>query len=159
MQDGIVVLQKGARADRAWGAGHRGHGAFPQPRPISGPHRNGAILVIERDDDVRTLIAESLDAFGHPVVTVPSSEAARDALSSGEVVLLIADIATAADDIASLLGRARRTATSFRTIAMSGGLAALDREPSVAAAGADAIIRMPFRTGALLSEVRRLLPA
>ncbi len=120
----------------------------------------GLILLVDDDADVRAVAAAMLDEAGYQVVEAGSGGAALECLErhAGQVALMIADIAMPGMSGVELAHAARRGRPDLPIVFVTGfaGAALPPTEPHQEA-GADQLLRKPFRAAELVAQVAAAL--
>ncbi len=118
-----------------------------------------AIVLLDDDEMLRTLLAEILEAEGHSVIQSDNGLAAFNLHDMGALDLMITDLFMPRVDGMEAIINARRDFPDLRIIAMSGGADFLKQDflPYMKQFGASAILRKPFRTDVFLKTVRTVL--
>jgi CheY-like chemotaxis protein len=111
------------------------------------------ILLIDDDDQVRTLFQVVLAEAGHRVLAAENGEHALHLLEQQEVDLILVDILMPDMDGLELIPRARRMQPACKIIAMSGGSREWNYLDTAKYLGADATLKKPFDPQELLDAV------
>jgi CheY-like chemotaxis protein len=118
--------------------------------------RNASILVVEDQDDIRQLLADSLEEFGHEVRTARSAEEAIELLGQHtRIEVLVTDITLAGRLTGlDLVRQARELMPDLKVLTISGNTS----DPSIKAPYLDrlAFLRKPFRLSDLNRAVGQL---
>jgi DNA-binding response OmpR family regulator len=115
----------------------------------------GRLLVVDDDEDVRHMVARSLQADGYDVEQAGDASAAVAALERSQPDLVVLDIMLAGDDGLELLGRIRRT-NDIPVILLTGRAHENDRILGLKL-GADDYVVKPFSPGELAARVTSVL--
>jgi DNA-binding response OmpR family regulator len=113
------------------------------------------ILLVDDDDQVRSLMHQFLARDGYDVGEAATVPRAQDLLREIEVHLVIVDLFMPGQDGFEFLRKLRGVERTFKILAISGY-----GEPYLGIAramGADAVITKPFSREELLAEVKGLL--
>ena len=129
------------------GAGRRGHNGVME----SSPH----ILIVDDDRDIRSLLAEYLDANGCQTVTAADGAAMRNVLASARVDLIVLDLTLPGEDGLTLC-RNLRAHSSLPVVMLTARGSALDRILGLEM-GADDYLPNPFEPRELLARIRSVL--
>lgn len=114
------------------------------------PDRKFSILVVDDDDDVRTVLAETLTEFGYEVEQASSGEAAIAVLDRrDDIGLLITDVRMPGMNGLELAERARQRDARLRIIVISGYFLpqSIDQQ----------FLKKPFRIQELVGAVSKAL--
>ena len=120
------------------------------------------ILLIEDQDDLRTLLHRALEEQGHSVTVARDGHEALRLYRRGTVDLVITDIQMPERDGLEVLMELRRDAPGIKVIAMSGGGRTVSSAVALEMAiplGATATLTKPFRLEELFEVVERSLAA
>ena len=119
------------------------------------------ILVIDDDQEMRTLLAVALQMSGYTVLTSSSGREAVRLLIETPVDLVITDLFMPEFDGLEVIRAVRDCADHLPILAISGGSPYIPRDFLRIAEllGADAVLPKPFALRALQARVRELLPA
>ena len=138
-----------------------GDGGEPAPRaerriPVRGSGQS--ILVVDDEASVRTVIQQTLEAYGYRVVTAGNgAEAvARYEQLGDEIDLVVTDVMMPGMDGVETIQRLRELDPHVRVIAVS-GLTDDGRLPRATEAGAEHLLSKPFSTDTLLRTVAQVL--
>lgn len=118
-----------------------------------------ALLVVDDDDQFRSMLRELLDRAGHHVAVAASGQDAIAHCARTPVALVITDILMPDEDGIRAITALRHAHPKLRIIATSGAVHA-EGMPVLARAlraGADRTLAKPFSTRLLLDTVRDLL--
>lgn len=116
-------------------------------------HVSPKVLIVEDDASVRLLCRVNLELEGYRVVEARSVEQAENALTGGEVDLVLLDVHVGPDDGIALMRSLRRRGHGAPVVLFTGS-AQLDSETR---AEADGVVPKPFRVEDLLGIVQRLV--
>ena len=121
---------------------------------MDGQLEDTAVLVVEDDAALRTVVKRALSGQGCRVQAFGSGPEALQALSETSVDLLLADLALPDMDGLTLVARARELDPTLPVLVMTGGDTAMS---AVAAAdlGVDGYLRKPFTLKRLIGAARR----
>jgi two-component system, OmpR family, phosphate regulon response regulator PhoB len=119
------------------------------------PTDTATILVVDDDEDIRTLLSRSLRADGFAVTAVGDGDAARDALRSGGHDLVVLDVVLPAEDGLDLLAELRKT-SDVPVIMLTGRGDEQDRILGLKL-GADDYLVKPFSPGELAARITSVL--
>jgi signal transduction histidine kinase/CheY-like chemotaxis protein len=122
-----------------------------------GAHRNVTILVVEDQDDVRQLAAESLEECGHEVKTARSAEEALEILRrDARIQVLLTDIILPGGVSGTdLVRKAWELVPELKVLAISGN--ATEESIKESCLGRCAFLPKPFRPSDLTAAVHQLL--
>ena len=113
------------------------------------------ILVVDDDRDIRDLLADYLRQFGFRVSTAPEGRSMRQALSAGDVDLIVLDLMLPGADGLSLC-RELRSHSSIPVIMLTARGEPVDRILGLEL-GADDYVSKPFEPRELLARIRSVL--
>jgi len=113
------------------------------------------ILVVDDDREIRTLLAEYLDANGFVTRAVADGRAMRDALERSVVDLIVLDLSLPGEDGLSICRRLRAE-SDLPVIMLTARGAPLDRILGLEM-GADDYLPKPFEPRELLARIRSVL--
>jgi CheY-like chemotaxis protein len=119
------------------------------------------VLLVEDDAALRRTVADMLRGAGHAVIEAGIGEAAIADVQQRTYDLLLSDIIMPAVDGVTVIETARRHRPDLPIIAMSGGSGFMIPEVGLRwskAAGANRLLRKPFRREELLAAIAELLP-
>ncbi|HWG80445.1 MAG TPA: PAS domain S-box protein [Stellaceae bacterium] len=128
------------------------------PPPMPRAERPATVLIVEDEEDVRQLAAESLEEFGYRVLLAENAPAAVSVLERDTVDLLLSDIVMPGGMSGlELADRARRLHCALPVLLTTGYAEAIDhavaRRPSIE------LLRKPFRPRELGAKVQQMLSA
>jgi signal transduction histidine kinase len=112
------------------------------------------ILVIDDEDDVRKVVAETLEDFGHKVSTAADGPQGLSILETEEFDLIVLDYAMPGMNGAEVAEAARRMRPDQLILFVTGFS---DTEALAAAAGDAPVLRKPFRAADLAEALRFVL--
>ena len=117
------------------------------------------ILIADDDAQIRAMIQKLLARAGHTVIEAANGVEAEDLAGRHPIDLLITDIIMPDKEGLMLVRDLKRRSPKLRIIAMSGGgrAGAFTLLDAAAQFGADAVLRKPFRAGALLEAIASAL--
>ncbi|HEX4915960.1 MAG TPA: ATP-binding protein [Vicinamibacterales bacterium] len=118
------------------------------------------VLIVDDQRDARELVATLLEGAGAMVQQSPSADDALRAIASGDVDVLVADIAMPGMDGCELMSRVRKDYPSVHGIAMSAYARAEDRSRALSAGYAHYCVK-PLDTAGLIAaaaSIKELLP-
>ncbi|RJQ45255.1 MAG: PAS domain S-box protein [Gaiellales bacterium] len=117
------------------------------------------VLLVEDEERVRRLAAETLARHGYRVVDVPDAEAAHDLflLRGDEIDLLFTDIVLPGESGVALATRLVGLKPGLRVLLASGYSGEQLKEEFISSHDGAAFLQKPYRLGALLEQVRTLL--
>ena len=140
---------------RAHGAHAEQEASRERPQIEQTAPRSGGVLLVDDDDDVRTVAAEMLRDAGHIVIEAGSGGAALEHLDRDEphIDLLIADMAMPGMSGPELARAARQSRPDLPIIFISGFADFTARDDVVAAA----LLQKPFHAGELNAKVAEAL--
>ena len=117
------------------------------------------ILVVEDDEQVRTMLCMTLRQAGYETIEADSGRTAREAQSRQPADLVVTDIIMPEEDGLETIMYFRKNYPQTRVIAISGGgrVAARDFLKDAQLLGAAATFQKPVDRGQLLGTVRELL--
>ena len=113
------------------------------------------ILIVDDDREIRSLLAEYLDANGFRTLTAADGQAMRKALDSSHVDLVVLDLTLPGDDGLTIC-RDLRAHSSLPVVMLTARSAALDRILGLEM-GADDYLPKPFEPRELLARIRSVL--
>jgi DNA-binding response OmpR family regulator len=117
------------------------------------------ILIIEDEELVRSTLSQYLETAGHEVLMAEDGEKGLQVYQAQQPQLVLSDVNMPTKEGISTLVELRRLDPAVKIIMMSGGGRSgsadyLDIAQQLGAAG---ILRKPFRRGALLEMVKKVL--
>jgi CheY-like chemotaxis protein len=112
------------------------------------------ILVIDDENDVRKVVAETLEDFGHNVSTAADGPEGLSILEKEQFDLIVLDFAMPGMNGAEVAEAARRMRPDQRILFVTGFS---DTEALTAAAGDAPVLRKPFRASDLAEALRFVL--
>ena len=118
------------------------------------------VLLVEDDRAVRSLVVEMLETSGIHVIEAGLGEAALTDLREQSYDLLLTDIVMPAVDGVRVVEHAREHRPDLPIIAMSGGSGFMIPEVGLRwsqAAGANRVLKKPFRREELLAAIEELM--
>jgi DNA-binding response OmpR family regulator len=115
--------------------------------------RGDSVLVVDDEPSIRLLCRINLELEGYRVLEAASLPAAREALESEPVGVVLLDIHVGGDDGRELLAELREARPDLPVALFSGTSDPL----AIGGLGADAIIPKPFPLDELTGTVARLL--
>jgi CheY-like chemotaxis protein len=114
------------------------------------------ILVVDDDQESRSLLCEVLEANGYSACAVADGQAAREVLSrDGEYRIVIADLHMPHESGLELLRKLRQRNSKPEMILMSSFISGAERE-TAKALGVHALLDKPFQLSELLRTVAEL---
>ncbi|RXZ38001.1 response regulator [Oxalobacteraceae bacterium CAVE-383] len=113
------------------------------------------ILVVDDDREIRTLLAEYLDANGFRTLTASNGAEMRQMLAQSNIDLIVLDLTLPGEDGLTLC-RNLRTQSSIPVIMLTARGAALDRILGLEM-GADDYLAKPFEPRELFARIRSVL--
>jgi CheY-like chemotaxis protein len=118
------------------------------------------ILLIEDDENVRTVLYLTLVHYGHTVVEASNGREGLDLFRQGSVDLVITDIVMPEKEGFEVLMKIRRKNPALKIIAISGGGLhnAAHYLHTAKLLGAAKVLAKPFSNEALMAAVNELLP-
>jgi DNA-binding response OmpR family regulator len=116
------------------------------------------VLVIDDNDDFRSLLKMALEAEGYEVATAPNGEQGLAILAQQPAAVVITDIFMPGKEGIETIADVRKRFPQVRIIAMSGRPSATNFDPlSIAAElGAAKTLKKPFDLDELIAAVRML---
>ena len=119
------------------------------------------ILLIDDDDDVRTMIRLTLVQFGHTVIEARNGREGLALFPHAAADLVITDIVMPEGEGLEVLMALRRHVPPVKVMAISGGgrVSAADYLHMAKAMGAAKVLAKPFSAEVLLAAVNELLAA
>ena len=134
---------------------------MPGRAGVSGEVSVAHVLVVDDDDDVRSVVRKVITKLGHQVWDVADGNEALRILETSPVDLIISDVYMAAMDGMELLVRIQQLELDVPVVVISGGgYKPRDEVLKMAAAcGAVATLDKPFTVEQLRETVEPLLPA
>jgi two-component system, chemotaxis family, chemotaxis protein CheY len=118
------------------------------------------VLVIDDNDDFRSLLRLALEREGFVVQSAPNGQEGLVVLQGWPADVLVTDIFMPGKEGIETISEVRRQFPQVRIVAMSGRPSATDFDPlSIAAElGAAKTLKKPFDLDELIDAVRRLAP-
>jgi CheY-like chemotaxis protein len=118
------------------------------------------ILVADDDNDVRTALRVALEGEGYEVETVPDGERAMQVHEKRPVDVLITDLFMPERDGFEAVQYFRARKPGMQIVVISGWQRGQKTDHLAVArhAGADAVLRKPFRLGELLEQLQSWIP-
>jgi CheY-like chemotaxis protein len=118
------------------------------------------ILVADDDNDVRTALRVALEGEGYEVETVPDGERAMQVHEKRPADVLITDLFMPERDGFETMKYFRARKPGMQIVVISGWQRGQKTDHLAVArhAGADAVLRKPFRLGELLEQLRSWSP-
>lgn len=113
------------------------------------------ILIVDDDQDIRSLLAEYLEDNGYRTATAPNGVALRQAMDAGRPDLIVLDLNLPGEDGLSLC-RGLRAKSSIPIIMLTARSEAVDRIVGLEM-GADDYLTKPFEPRELLARIRSVL--
>ena len=113
------------------------------------------ILIVDDDREIRSLLAEYLDANGFRTLTAADGQAMRRTLDSSHVDLIVLDLTLPGEDGLTLC-RDLRAQSSLPVVMLTARSAAVDRILGLEM-GADDYLPKPFEPRELLARIRSVL--
>jgi CheY-like chemotaxis protein len=119
------------------------------------------VLVIDDNDDFRSLLRMALEREGFAVRTAANGQEGLALLKGWRADVLVTDIFMPGKEGIETISEVRKQFPGVRIVAMSGRPSATDFDPlSIAAQiGAAKTLKKPFDIDELIDAVRRLAPA
>src|SRR5687767_10649103 len=120
------------------------------------------VLLIEDNDDLRSMLRDELAAAGYDVTAVASAKAGLATLHKAPTDLVVTDIFMPERDGLETIVEMRRDFPQVKIIAISGGSSRLRNQHTDHLAiahdvGADEVLRKPFKTAQLVDMIGRLI--
>ena len=117
------------------------------------------ILIIDDDDQMRSLLEKMLEGTGHDVVVAPDGKTALDLFSKRPPDVVVTDILMPETDGLELIYTLRRDFPDVRIIAISGcgETGRLNFLSEAEEFGADECLRKPFSRAQLMETIERVL--
>jgi CheY-like chemotaxis protein len=112
------------------------------------------VLIIEDDDDLRSVLSGVLESAGYSVTEAEEGLAALKAASAAQPDIVITDIIMEGMEGIALIMALRKTLKDVPILAMSGNAMYLDNSEKL---GANAALLKPFTRETLLDAVEGLL--
>jgi two-component system, cell cycle sensor histidine kinase and response regulator CckA len=135
-------------------AGDHAPAAAPAPTNVRGAER---IMIVEDDEQIRSLMQRVLEMYGYAVVTAPSGAAAMaDWSAAGPIDLLITDMVMPQMSGRDLIGTLQLVAPELKTLCMSGYTDRMVQKHNFLTACHD-FLQKPFTPEALVRKVREIL--
>ena len=119
------------------------------------------ILIIDDDEAFRETAEALLEQYGYAVMTVESGDAALGTIEQELPAIILLDIFMPGMDGFEFLRTLRQAAIHVPVLVTTGALAGDEPHPMLSnaiAAGADGILRKPFRIDELQSLIARVAP-
>jgi CheY-like chemotaxis protein len=118
------------------------------------------ILLIDDDDDLRTMLSLTLAHFGHTVVEARNGKEGLALLPSAQADLVITDIVMPEKEGIETITELRKNCPKLKIIAMSGGGRgnAGDYLHTAKFMGATKVLAKPFTNDLLQAAISELLP-
>lgn len=120
-----------------------------QPAPAAA---SPTILIVDRDESMREILAHTLRSRGYRVKTAQDGEGALQAISAGSVDLVLLEIPSPQDEGMAALREIRARRASVPVIAITGP-GSPDEAQEVLRGGAHHCLAKPFKIAHLLAEV------
>ncbi len=114
-----------------------------------------SILIVDDDREIRSLLADYLEANGYRSHAVPDGPGMWNALANGKTDLVVLDLTLPGDDGLTLC-RTLRAKSALPVIMLTARGAALDRIVGLEM-GADDYLAKPFEPRELLARIRNVL--
>ena len=117
------------------------------------------ILIVDDDDQMRSLIGKMLDGTGHDVVVAPDGKAGLGLIDEQPPDVVVTDILMPETDGLELIYTLRRDFPDVKIIAISGcgETGYLNFLSEAEEFGADETLRKPFTRAQLLETIERVL--
>jgi len=116
------------------------------------------ILLIEDDDDLRTVIAQAISAAGHEVLQAADGRQGLDIFHAAKFDLVLTDLVMPGKEGVETIIELRRENPTLKIIAMSGGMPRSNFYLDLAAhLGAQRTLAKPFMPTELLKAIEELL--
>jgi signal transduction histidine kinase/ActR/RegA family two-component response regulator len=135
--------------------------AAPEARPTSSPREAGegeSILLVQDEDDLRSVLARLLSTHGYRVDPVDRGEEAMEILEAGRSFdVIIADVGLPGIQGPELAQRARILAPDSAVMLTTGYSDLADAPGRADELGVDDIVQKPFTLDELLGRIRRVL--
>lgn len=128
-----------------------------QNHPPQSTKKSPSILLADRDEALRDVLAESLRGRGYHVNTVPDGLEAHASLLANPPMILITELHLPGMNAHELLREARQRDLPTVFIVIASATAPDDELASTTELGALACLRKPFGLRALLAEIERIL--
>lgn len=112
-----------------------------------------SILLVEDDDDVRTLLRRALEGVGYVVTEAGNGTVGLDRYRRMRCDLVVTDILMPEKDGLALIRELKFLDAAVRIIAMTGGIGILDFLDAAEALGVQRTLRKPFLLSDLLQAV------
>jgi two-component system OmpR family response regulator len=119
------------------------------------PESPQRLLVVDDDDDIRTLLAEQLARAGFSVSTAGNGAEMRQALGGGQFDLIVLDLNMPREDGLTLC-RDLRSRSSLPVIMLTARSSPVDRIVGLEM-GADDYVTKPFEPRELIARIRNVL--
>jgi CheY-like chemotaxis protein len=119
-------------------------------------HRRGRVLLVDDDDDVRSVAAAMVAELGYEVATAAAGEEALALLSQRRFEVMVTDIAMPGMNGVELARRARRLAPDMPILFASGYA---DVQTFGGELSDEAVLRKPFRISEVAARLHHLLEA
>ena len=116
------------------------------------------ILLIEDDNDLRTMLRTVLADAGHTVIEARDGQEGLNLFRQAGADLVVTDIVMPEKEGLAVLLELRKAQPPVKVIAMSGEGNASDYLDMARLMGAAKVLPKPFRPSALLSAIYELLP-
>jgi two-component system OmpR family response regulator len=131
--------------------------AEPRPQPETPPLQAApkTLLVVDDDEEIRTLVAEPLAKAGYQVVTAQDGPSMFAALNAQPIGLIVLDLNLPGEDGLSLC-RMTRASRNIPIIMLTARSEAIDRVIGLEV-GADDYITKPFEPRELVARVRSVM--
>jgi DNA-binding response OmpR family regulator len=119
------------------------------------------ILLIDDDDDVRSMLRQTLAHFGHEVIEARNGKEGLDFFSDARADLVITDIVMPEKEGLEVLKALRAREPGVKVIAISGGgrQRASENLNMARLLGAAKVLSKPFSSEVLMAAVNELVPA
>ena len=117
------------------------------------------ILLIDDDDDVRTMLRQTLTHFGHTVIEARNGKEGLELFPHAEADLVITDIVMPEVEGIEVLMTLRNMEPPVKMIAMSGGgrVSAANYLHMAKQLGAAKVLAKPFSSEALMAAINEVL--
>lgn len=130
----------------------------PQPKSGCGQGGSETLLVVEDEEEVRQVAANSLRSLGYEVLVASSAEAALEALQANErIALLFSDVMLGGGMNGIELARAARRLRPRLQVLLTSGYEDLGTMAGASADPMPRLLRKPYRREQLARAVRRQL--
>ena len=119
------------------------------------PQRKLKIMVVDDEDDIRTMIGEMIETWGHEAILVDKTKDILTGIARGRADLLLLDLNMPGASGLDVLKVLRRRRIQTPTIIVSAHVSA-DVAQELAELGISGIVAKPFRRERLEAEIKKI---